>query len=265
MTGKYDLIFSVGDACSCSQCLRAADLQFASFPWDWIAFPELPERAELMCNGYRGWLELEDLELVQRGPSGGSDHYLNRRNGVIFNHDFPAGVPAAESFAAVKEKYDRRIARLDRLIDAAERPVLAVRLETPAKAGHPTPLDDCRLFRRRLAERHPGKKVEFCLVSLDRGRQFADRIEEEPEDGFLHVAFDYADHTPGVPDYTVDFKTLVPFLRARFSVKDYRTAEERRAWREMRRRKKYEKAGVSGFWGLVRKRIFGAFGKGGKK
>ena len=79
------------------------------------------------------------------------------------------------------------------------------------------------------------------------------------------MAFDYADHAPGVPDYTVDFKTLVPFLKARFSVKDYRTAEEKRAWSEMRRRKKYEKAGVSGFWGLVSKRIFGAFGKGGKK
>ena len=83
MTGRYDLIFSVGDACSCSQCLRAADLQFASFPWDWIAFPELPDRAELMCNGYADWLEQDDLELLSPGPAGGKDRYRNRRNGII--------------------------------------------------------------------------------------------------------------------------------------------------------------------------------------
>ena len=79
------------------------------------------------------------------------------------------------------------------------------------------------------------------------------------------MAFDYADHTPGVPDFTVDFKILAPYLKSRFKVRDYRTAEEKRAWRELRRRKKYEKAGVSGFWGLVCKRILGVFGKGGKK
>ena len=56
---------------------------------------------------------------------------------------------------------------------------------------------------RLLSEGYPGIRFEVCLISLDRGRAFADRIEEEPEPGLLHVAFDYADHTPGVPDFTV--------------------------------------------------------------
>ena len=83
MTGTYDLIFSIGEACSCSQCLREAGLQFASFPWDWIAFPDLPGRAELMGNGYRDWLEREDLEFVGPGAGSGKALYRNRRNGII--------------------------------------------------------------------------------------------------------------------------------------------------------------------------------------
>jgi len=264
MTGNYDLIFGIGAACSCSQSLRAADLQFASFPWDWIGFPSMPERARIMCSGYKGWMEIEDLEYI--GPIGaGKAQYRNRKNGILSNHEFKTDVPLEEAFPAVKERYDRRIERLDRLIRSARRPVLVFRLDTPAKAGIPTSLDDCRECRRILSEGYPGTRFEVCLISLDRGRPFADRIEEEPEDGFLHVAFDYADHTPGVPDFTVDFKILAPYLKSRFKVRDYRTAEEKRAWRELRRRKKYEKAGVSGFWGLVCKRILGAFGKGGKK
>ena len=255
MTGKYDLIFSIGEACSCTECLRSAGLQFASFPWDWIAFPSLPERAELMCSGYRGWLECEDLEVIERSTANGKDVYRNRRNGIIYNHDFVAGARLEEAFPAVREKYERRIAHLDSLIREAERPILAVRLETPAKGGIPTPLDDCRTFRRRLAEAYPGKRFEFCLITLDAGRPFKDRIEEEPEDGLLHVAFDYADRSPGRPDFAVDSRTLVAFLKERFSVRDYRTAEERRAYRELRRRRRYAKEGVTGFWGLLAKRI----------
>ena len=255
MTGKYDLIFGIGAACSCSQSLRAAGLQFASFPWDWIGFPSMPERAKIMCEGYKGWMEMEDLEYL--GPSNGKGkaQYRNRKNGILSNHEFLMGVPLAETFPAVKERYDRRIARLDRLIRSARRPVLVLRLDTPAKAGVPTPLEDCRECRRILSEGYPGIRFEVCLISLDHERTFADRLEEEVEPGLLHVAFDYADHTPGVPDFTVDFNLLAPFLKSRFSVRDYRTPEEKRAWRETCRRKKYEKAGVSSFWGLAMHRI----------
>ena len=254
MTGMYDLIFGIGAACSCSQSLRAADLQFASFPWDWIGFPSMPERARIMCEGYKGWMEMEDLEYI--GPIGGRKaQYRNRKNGILSNHEFFVDVPLSESFPGVKERYDRRIARLDRLIRTARRPVLVLRLDTPAKAGEPTSLEDCRECRRILSEGYPGIRFEVCLISLDRGRSFADRVEEEPDDGFLHVAFDYADYTPGVPDFTVDFKLLAPFLKSRFKVRDYRTPEEKRAYRELHRRQKYAKAGVDGFWGLVIQRI----------
>ena len=51
MTGKYDLILPIGEACSCSQSLRTAGLQFASFPWDWIAMHNIHNLIELDCAG----------------------------------------------------------------------------------------------------------------------------------------------------------------------------------------------------------------------
>ncbi len=254
MTGRYDLIFGMGEACSCSQALRAAGLQFASFPWDWIAFPSMPERAKIMCDGFKGWLEMADLEYVAT-TGGGKVQYRNVKNGIIFNHDFTADVPLSESFPVVKARYDRRIARLDRLIRAAQRPVLVLSLDTPAKGGVTTPLEDCREARRILSAGYPGISFEMCLVSLDRSRPYADRIEEEVEPGLLHAVFDYADHTPGAPDFSVDFNMLTSFLAAHFSVRDYRTPEEKRAFKELRRRQKYAKAGVSGFWGLLLHRV----------
>ena len=32
----YDFIFGLGNACSCTQTLREADLQVLSFPFDWV-------------------------------------------------------------------------------------------------------------------------------------------------------------------------------------------------------------------------------------
>jgi len=41
---EYDLAFSLGQACACSTTLRAARLQFASFPFDWLSNASLEER-----------------------------------------------------------------------------------------------------------------------------------------------------------------------------------------------------------------------------
>lgn len=252
MTGEYDLIFSIGEACSCSQSIRAARLQYASFPWDWLLLPTLPGRARMICEGFGDWLLEEDMRRIS--DNGDTDQYENTRNGILFYHDFPKGVPLAESFPAVKAKYDRRIARLTRLIEEAKRPILVVRVDSPAKASVPATLDDCRLCREMLSRRWPGKSFEMCLFSMDRGRRFSDRLEEEPEEGLLHVAFDYASRVPDAPAFAVDLPTMGAFLRARFSVRDYRTPGEMREYKALRKRRKYAKEGVRGFWGLLLKR-----------
>ena len=96
-----------------------------------------------------------------------------------------------------------------------------------------------------MAESFQGKVFETCLFSLDRDRPFEDRIEEEVEPGFLHVAFDYSDKTPGAAESSVNQKEIAEILRRHFSVRDYRTHEEKKAFAAKVRAKKYAKAGVS--------------------
>ena len=243
----YDFAFGLGRACACTQTMRRAGLQYLSLPWDWVAYdgnaPDLLNRVDVTCNDFKGFLEMDDLEY--RGPNAGpgKDNYLNRKSGMFFLHDFPKGVPLAESYPAVKAKYDRRIARFHQLIAKARSPILVVAMDSPL--SKPTPLDDCRKARERLAERFPGAKFELLNITLDSGRSIADRIDETVEDGLYHIAFDFKDHRPEAHDYDVDQRAVASLLKARFAVRDYRTKDERRAMRERTRLVKMREAGAS--------------------
>jgi hypothetical protein len=243
MTEKFDLILPVGQACSCSQSLRTAGLQFASFPWDWIATRDIRKCIESDCSCGKDFMRKEELVRLEPRGDHPMDFYRNTRINICYNHDFPRGVPLDESFPAVAAKYERRFARQDRLIRGARKPVLLLRIDSPIIG--PTSLDECRYARRRMAESFPGKVFEICLFSLDRDRPFEDRIEEEVEPGFLHVVFDYSDKTPGAAEYNVNQNAIAQVLRRHFSVRDYRTHEEKKAFVEKVRAEKYANAGVS--------------------
>ena len=263
MTRKFDLILPIGEACCCSQSLRTAGLQFASFPWDWLAVRDLGKVVEINCAGGADFMRIEDMERLEPREGHPMDFYSNNRLGIHHNHDFPRGVPLEESFPAVAEKYRRRFNRQTRLIEDSKLPVLLLRIDSPIMGA--TTLDECRCARRRLSERFPGKTFEFCLFSLDTERPFASRIEEEVEPGFLHVAFDYRDRRPGAASYNVDQRAIAEVLRSRFAVRDYRTAEEKRRYADARKAEKYAKAGVDSVLGYrlyrLKKQIRGLFGR----
>ena len=50
---KYDLIFSMGEACSCSEAIRRLNYQDFSYPFDWVANLTFLERNIML--GYRGY------------------------------------------------------------------------------------------------------------------------------------------------------------------------------------------------------------------
>ena len=263
MTGKYDLILPFGQACSCSQSLRTAKLQFASFPWDWIATHSIRTMVEFDCAGGRDFMRKEDMVKMEPRGDHPMDFYQNSRLGIYHNHDFPRGVPLDESFPEVSAKYERRFRRQTDLIMSARRPILLLRIDSPIMK--PTQLEECRSARRRLAERFRGKDFEFCLFSLDRERPFKDRIEEEIEPGFFHVVFDYSDHTPGAASYNVNQKANAEILNRLFSVRDYRTPEEIKAYTERKRAARYAKAGVTSELGYrlhkIKQQVRKLFGK----
>ena len=239
----YDLIIGFGMACSCSQSLRKAELQFLSFPFDWVVPDndhfegDLPRRADIVCAEFADWLNAEDLEY--RGPHiNGMDHYLNRRWGFVHLHDFPQGVPLEESLPSVAGKYHRRTARMLELIRRSRR-VLVVRLDRPDRK-HSTPVSDCRLARQALMRKFPGTAFDFVLIQQDECVR-----DETPEEGVRLLSFDYLNRTPGADRSQPVFSAVVNALKSRFRVRDYRTADERRQWKRAKRLKRYAKLGAA--------------------
>lgn len=133
VSGKYDLIFSLGAACSCTQVLRKNGLQLASYPFDWLYGSTFDKRVDILTAGFADFINQNDLEYIGR-DNGQKQHlcdvYYNKATDITFNHDFPAGMPLAEAYVPVKEKYHRRGRRLLAQIKAARR-VLAVWIEAP--------------------------------------------------------------------------------------------------------------------------------------
>ena len=248
----YDLAFSLGRACSCTESLREAHLQFLSFPWDWIdvsqcLIPDLQLRTDSICDGtFHDWFRIDDLELYNEPEWLSKSIYKSKSTGLNYNHDFPKGIPLRESFPDVKAKYERRFARLLDLIRRSKH-ILLVRIDPPSEAYH-TEIEDCRAARRRFAERFPHAKFDLVLLSYDRGRAFADRLDEQPEEGLRHISFDYKDYTPGRPGYAVDLKQTAAALREIAAVRDYRTNAETKAFRVKTRKEKMRKVGAETRW-----------------
>ena len=235
MRTNYDFIFSIGSACSCTQVLRAAGLQHASFPFDWITIRDRPAdirfRADLIAGDFRDWFAKDAFVFLPSPTWHLKDFYRNTKLGITFNHDFPKGVPFEESYPVAKARYDRRIERLCRCIRASQR-VLVVRLDRPDQE-YPTTIDDCRYARQRLAEKFPGVHFDVVLLSCEPGLAFDNRCDRS-EDGIRHIVFDYKSRASDAQTYTPDMPRLIRLFADLYSVRDYRTRAERAA--EARRR-----------------------------
>jgi len=247
MVRKYNLVFSLGAACACTECLRDVGLQFSSFPFDWLFGSTLPRRTDILVDGCDDWLRLEDLEHVFSATVIRTEAYRNNATGITFNHDFPAGVPIAESIAGVREKYDRRFARLRSLI-ARGGDVLAVYITPPPKGTPPTPVD-AAYCHHRLSERFPNAR--FTVLVLRPGENADPRIEN-PSEGVTFATFDYRSRTDTTGANPVDRDRVVAFLKnLGLSARDYRSASERRAHRAAQRAKKYRRFGATNTFGYL--------------
>ena len=252
MKELYDLAFGVGAACSCSQTLRGAGLQYLSLPFDWIvpnircrAYDEdVVRRVKHICNGFDGWFRKDDFH--SRGANGG-DHltngmldFYNERLEFQFIHDFPRTQSFDESFPVILEKYKRRIARFLELLDRS-RKVLVLRIERP-DLPFVTPLESFRIARELLTSKYPGTRFDFIQLVQAGGVPPEKPEITRPEDWFTSIAFDYQSKKPGeeaFPDLGLTARSLASLA----AVRDYRTREEIRRHKEVLLRKKLAKAG----------------------
>ena len=63
---EYDFYFSLGGSCATTQILRHCHLQFASYPFDWIAGSDIVSRAQIICSGFLDSLRKESQKLHER-------------------------------------------------------------------------------------------------------------------------------------------------------------------------------------------------------
>ena len=106
---KYDHVFSFGRWCATAIYLENRGLRSFSTPFDWLLADEVPFSgyADLVCNGFKGFMELESLTPVEGCPG----QFRDRRTGMISVHDFRPNVEPTRTYDAVWAKLSRRIAR----------------------------------------------------------------------------------------------------------------------------------------------------------
>ena len=219
----YDFCFGCGFSCGVTQALRAANLQFASLPFDWTATPSVLRAAQMVASGFDGWLERGDLELVDVRHSGINKRiYFNRRTGFGFVHDFSLFMTEDEAFAFESDKYARRVARLDKSIRAAKK-VLVVAAECPIL---PRMTDASLAESKRIFEaKYPGTSFDILYFYPEDGRTSASVVSEAG--GVTVVACEYRKWLDGEIHHEIDNSQMVDFLKANVTAADPRSEEEK--------------------------------------
>ena len=157
---NYDLAFSLGFSCGCSRALRRANLQFASYPLDWTGSPGIVASARMIASDFAGWLDRDDLELVDiRAGRFGNRIYRSRKTRFGFPHEFSSFLTFDEAYGPTVEKHRRRIARLMEHVRAAKR-VFVAYIERPINERASDA--DLAEAKRILEGKFPG--VEFSLA-----------------------------------------------------------------------------------------------------
>lgn len=111
---KYNCIFSLGSACYCAELLTKAKLRVFSSPFDWLNGGSFEKRVGFICNNFQDFLNIEDLEKIgERDYPENCDIYKNNRTEVEFNHDFAKGEELSKTYPKAKDKYAKRINRLN--------------------------------------------------------------------------------------------------------------------------------------------------------
>lgn len=247
---RYDLVFSLGHDCKCSQSLRRAGLQHFSYPFDWITGATLEDRARILADSFRGWFELEDLEDI--GPArlnrfaAVTRIALHKKTGMEFRHDFPLDGTLAEGYPAASAKYARRGERLLSDIEKAGR-VLAVHVD-----GFACPacrMEELEAARAVLAARF-GDKIDLLGVTDD--QPCAAHPAEEAVGSGGHVLRWSLPCKRGAADrLEVRDSAAARYLAARVSCPDPHTPAERRARRRAERLASYGKYKAKSWLGMM--------------
>ena len=229
---KFDLAFSLGFSCGCSRALRAAGLQFASYPLDWTGSPGIVESARMIAADFAGWLERDDLELVDiRAGRFGNHIYRNRKTHFGFPHEFSSFLTFDEAYGPTVEKHERRIERLMEHVRASKK-VFVAYVERPINQRAADA--DLLEAKRTLEGKFPGVEFELAyFFHADEGVK-----ERAVAPGVTAVDCSYRRMMNGEVWHEIDYDSITQWLRSHVAVADPRSDAEKAAYAEKSRRAK---------------------------
>lgn len=220
-------------------------------------------RSKLVAKGFDKWLEREDLEFYQKVENRlhSCDAYKNLQTGISYPHDFSSDVPFEEEYENVKEKYARRIERLISRIKSS-RNVLFVYLEPPSEAR----IEDEEFVRgvSLLREAFPATRVDLLVMSLDENHSLKRPLEREIIPGLFRAEFNYVTQW-GRASYLVNESVVAGFLKRNFATTEKYSLSSRLKYAALRREQRYNRYGVSTFFGYAWAKLSYSFRKHLKK
>ena len=203
---KYDLIFSIGAACSCTQVLRKCRVQYFSYPFDWIVGCNLIDRCKMLTNNLEKFIDKEDLEFSHKVESTQCNAYKNKFNDILFNHDFKINETLDEGYERVRSKYQRRLERLYSQIEKSNK-ILVVYLQLPNKnemLDDDTLIEAYNILQNKIGG---GYKVNFLYLYNTENIKLKDRKSTKINQNIEKVTFDYNGYNKEL-SYAVNFKLL---------------------------------------------------------
>lgn len=231
---EYDFAFSLGFSCAASESLRDIGLQKTSLPFDWTGSPSLRASVDMIAGGFAGWFDRDALRLWDVRHEGGfiARVYKNMKTGFGFSHEFSNADPIERAYDAVKEKYDRRIARLLRELKTHRR-ILALYLESPVKERAPD--GEIAAALSVLRAQCPQASVDLVYVCEDEACKAA--CGAPGPDGVTVVRAHYRTYLDGRPMHICDRSQIVRYLKENVTVAGALTEAQIRAFDAEKRRK----------------------------
>lgn len=201
---KYDLVFSLGEACSCTQILRKCRLQFYSYPFDWLYGSTFLDRAKMLASDMENFIKKEDLEFSHEERNISCNAYHNKLNDITFNHDFKKEFSFDEAYIQVKQKYDRRTSRLLEQIEKSKK-VLIVYIQTPTSKKEVS--EEVLLKGYDILKERFGNKINLLYLYCKSNLELKNCIKINLNDNVKCIKYDYDAYNKDFP-YTVNTKKL---------------------------------------------------------
>lgn len=172
-TKEYDLIFSIGGGCATSKQLRARELQFLSFPFDWLfqinsAPSHIPALQKCFEEDFKNWLKKENLEPLigdERGTSELEHQYKDTENGFRYIHDFHFSIDDEREYKKVKAKYKRRINRLLNIIKKSKNVLLIL------DCKYEIDVKNCENLLKSLKNKFSNTNFDFIAMNFCEKKQ----------------------------------------------------------------------------------------------